>query len=91
MNPAPAANVDCDSMIAIQAEPFGVFKRSEAVARALSELGGGWRLVARFLQAIPKPLRDAGYDFFARHRFQLFGRSETCRVPAEAERALFLE
>jgi predicted DCC family thiol-disulfide oxidoreductase YuxK len=63
--------------------------RSTAVLHALGYLGGIWRLAA-VLRVVPRPLRDAAYDFIARHRFRWFGRLPTCRIPTPAERARFL-
>jgi predicted DCC family thiol-disulfide oxidoreductase YuxK len=39
-----------------------------------------WRFLALLL-IIPRPVRDAAYRWFAKHRYRWFGRSETCRVP----------
>jgi predicted DCC family thiol-disulfide oxidoreductase YuxK len=65
-----------------------VFRKSDAVLRALPLLGGVWRLAA-LLRAIPRPLRDIVYDFVARHRYRWFGRREACRVPGPGERNRF--
>jgi predicted DCC family thiol-disulfide oxidoreductase YuxK len=49
---------------------------------ALTVLGAlpGWRWT-RMLRALPKPLRDAVYDFIARNRYRIFGKYEECFVP----------
>jgi len=65
------------------------YERSTAVLKALRALGGGWRLVA-FLAVIPRPLRDAAYDWVARHRFRWFGRRDSCRLPTAEEQPSFL-
>lgn len=65
------------------------YERSTAVLKALRALGGGWRLVA-ILAVIPRPLRDAAYDWMARHRFRWFGRRDSCRLPTAEEQASFL-
>jgi predicted DCC family thiol-disulfide oxidoreductase YuxK len=67
-----------------------LYARSSAALRALGALGGPWRLAAALL-VIPKPLRDAVYDFVARRRYRWFGRMDTCRVPTGAVRARFLD
>jgi predicted DCC family thiol-disulfide oxidoreductase YuxK len=47
----------------------------------LSRLGGGWKIAAGVLTLIPRPLRDAGYDFVAATRYRVFGkRDELCPV-----------
>lgn len=62
--------------------------RSQAIARILEEVGDRWR--ARCLRLVPTPIANFGYRLFARVRYALFGRRESCRVPSPAERAHFL-
>jgi predicted DCC family thiol-disulfide oxidoreductase YuxK len=57
-----------------------VLTHSDAVLEVLSRLDGGWQLFGAF-KAMPQPLRDWAYSEFARQRFVLFGRRETCMVP----------
>jgi predicted DCC family thiol-disulfide oxidoreductase YuxK len=57
-----------------------ILTKSDAVLEVLARLEGGWQLLAGF-RAMPKPLRDWAYTEFARQRFLLFGRQETCMVP----------
>jgi len=54
--------------------------RSDAAIAIVTGLGGGWKLAA-VLRIIPRTLRDALYDFVARHRSTWFGRREACRIP----------
>lgn len=70
-------------------EGGAVFRRSEAALRVLEGLGGAWRAV-RLLRVVPGPLRDAVYDFVARHRYRWFGRRAACRMPGTDERERFL-
>ena len=51
---------------------------------------GFHRHLAAF-HALPAALRDAGYRFVARHRYKLFGASDTCRAPTERFKSRFLE
>jgi predicted DCC family thiol-disulfide oxidoreductase YuxK len=53
---------------------------SDAVLEVLSQLDGGWQFLTAF-QVLPQPLRDWAYREFARQRFRLFGRRETCMMP----------
>ena len=82
-----------DSMVWVDPASGGdserVFARSAAALRAARYLGGFWRL-ALAAALIPRTIRDAAYDFIARHRHQLAG-GETCLVPAPDVRARFLE
>ena len=64
--------------------------RTAAVVRAVSHLGGRWRLAAWVLWLIPKPLRDAGYHLVTLVRYRVWGKKETCRLPTPEERGRFL-
>lgn len=64
--------------------------RSTAALRIVAGLGGIWSLVAVF-GLVPRPIRDAVYDWVARHRYGWFGRREECRLPTPEERAVFLD
>ena len=43
------------------------------------------------LELLPAPLWDKFYDYFARYRYRLFGKMDTCRIPTEKEREFFLD
>jgi len=62
---------------------------STAALRLASYLGFPWSLVSVLL-LVPRPLRDTVYRFVARHRYDWFGKSETCRLPTPEERGRFL-
>jgi predicted DCC family thiol-disulfide oxidoreductase YuxK len=66
-----------------------VLTKSDAVLAVLARLDGGWQLLAGF-RAMPQPLRDWAYTEFARQRFLLFGRQETCMVPTPDVRERFI-
>jgi predicted DCC family thiol-disulfide oxidoreductase YuxK len=76
-----------DSMV-VQTNDALLLVRSDACVHVLRRLGGGWRIIAAVLAAIPRPLRDALYDFVARVRYRTFGRrSDLCpTVPPELRR-----
>ncbi len=58
-----------------------LLEKSDAVGAILRELGGGWRLLA-LLRLLPRGLRDAAYDFVARHRYRWFGQYAACPLPS---------
>ena len=53
-------------------------------------IGGIWS-VAQVGRIIPRPIRNWLYDFIARHRYQVFGKSESCMLPDPKQRHKFLE
>lgn len=66
-----------------------ILEKSDAAILALEMLGGFWRFSA-ILRIIPKGLRDSIYDLIAKHRYRIFGKTETCRLPTKNEREFFL-
>lgn len=70
-------------------EQSRVFTKSTAALRIVRHLSGIWPLFY-LLIVVPRPLRDALYDFVARHRYKWMGKAETCRVPSSNERARFV-
>jgi predicted DCC family thiol-disulfide oxidoreductase YuxK len=59
-----------------------ILTKSDAVLAVLAKLEGGWQLLSAF-QVLPRSLRDVAYSEFARQRFRLFGRRESCMVPTD--------
>jgi predicted DCC family thiol-disulfide oxidoreductase YuxK len=86
LNLPPEAGFDSVMLV----DSTGAYRKSDAVWRILARLGGPWRLVAGLLRVIPRPIRNWGYDFVARHRYRWFGRKETCRLPSADERERFV-
>lgn len=76
-----------DSLV-IQTTGGELLVRSRGAIYVLRRLGGFWALVGRLLWLVPRPLRDLGYDLFARVRKRLARRPEgTCpMVPPELRR-----
>jgi len=90
--PHGASPDDLDTLWVIAREGGGerALSRSEAVFFVLRELGGPWRAVA-WLRVLPRPLCDLGYRVFARLRYRVLGRHETCPLPRPGEAARFLD
>jgi len=65
-----------------------ILMRSDAALGIAVTLGFPWSLLAVF-RLVPRPLRDAVYDFIARNRLRILGRREACYLPTPAERARF--
>jgi predicted DCC family thiol-disulfide oxidoreductase YuxK len=81
-----------DSVVYVERAAGGerIFVRSDAALKVAAYLGGFWRL---FLAArvVPRRLRDYFYDLFARNRYRVFGKYDTCLLPPPEVRARFLE
>lgn len=66
-----------------------VLTRSAAALEVARYMGGAWRLVTigRF---VPRTLRDAAYDFIARHRHRIAKPADQCYLPPPDVRARFI-
>ena len=84
-----------DSLVLVRDDADGlvqsVMVRSDAVIAIAAYLGGVWGVGGAVLRVIPRPVRDWGYNAFARRRFLVFGRLNACRLPTTEERARFLD
>jgi len=90
--PANLRNAQCLSTIAYgcsDSDERSLSLRSEAVARALIDVGGVWGLLGRFLRLIPTPLRDWPYNLIAKNRLKFFP-NDACALPTEQARKRLL-
>lgn len=74
-----------------QGRPERVYVRSDAALRVIRYLGGPWRLLLIIGKLVPRRVRDAIYDFVARHRHRILGREERCLLPPPTVRHRFLD
>ena len=58
-----------DSVYIVNGDSWHV--RSSAVCRMLWGLGIHWRIIGTLLWLIPRPLRDMGYNIFAKRRHRM--------------------
>ena len=78
-----------DSVV-VRSESFsGYLTKSDAVIFIARQLGGFYQL-AILGKLVPRAMRDYVYDWVADRRYQLFGKSDTCRLPTEEEKRWFL-
>lgn len=67
-----------------------VHRRSDAALHLAWALGGVWRLLYPFL-LLPRPARDAIYDWIATNRYRWFGKRDACRIPTPELKSRFIE
>ena len=83
-----------DSLVLVEPDPVTgtekVYVRSSGALAVARYLGGAWHL-ARVVAIIPRVLRDFGYDSFARIRYRVFGRYDSCPIPTPEQRARFID
>ena len=68
-----------------------VVNRSDAAAAVLSELGGFWSVLSRFMRILPRAIRDWGYNLVAGNRYRFFGKYDVCPLPDVKDRHKFLD
>ncbi|KIL73288.1 thiol-disulfide oxidoreductase DCC family protein [Bacillus badius] len=78
---------DIDSMILIEGDK--VYYKSAAALRICRHLRGAWKLLYTFI-IVPRPIRNAAYDFIAKNRYKWFGKKESCMLPSPSVRARFI-
>ena len=67
-----------------------VYRRSTAALMIARRLDGLWPLLAAFL-LVPRPLRDAVYDWIGKRRYRLFGKRDACWRPQPELAERFLD
>ncbi len=77
-----------NSLIYIRDKRF--YLKSTAVLKVLQELRGGWKFLYCLI-ILPRFIRDFVYDFIAKRRYFIFGKSETCWIPSPEYLDRFLE
>ncbi len=67
-----------------------VHRKSTAALQIARRLDGLWPLLYGLI-AVPRPLRDALYDWIGRRRYRWFGRRESCWTPQDDLADRFLD
>jgi predicted DCC family thiol-disulfide oxidoreductase YuxK len=83
----PAYTSDLDSVV-VQLDGK-TLRKSKAVFAVLKKLGGVWGIAGMF-GGLPEGFLNKAYDLVAEHRYKIFGKKESCRLPTPEERARFV-
>ena len=67
------------------------YTRSEAIIKILKEVGGFYKFIGTIFSIFPYWFLNIFYNYIAKNRYRFFGKKETCRVPTEEERDLFID
>jgi predicted DCC family thiol-disulfide oxidoreductase YuxK len=79
---------DLDSVILIY--QGRLYRKSRAALHTALLLRRGWPLLGLFL-LVPRFIADPVYDYIGRHRYQWFGKKESCLLPESEQRWRFLD
>jgi predicted DCC family thiol-disulfide oxidoreductase YuxK len=66
-----------------------VYDKSDAMIE-IAKLLTGWPSLFKYSFIVPKFLRDGIYNFIAKNRYRMFGKSSTCSVPTADNQNRFL-
>ena len=66
-----------------------VHRASTAALEVAKKMTRPWPAFHVFI-VVPQCLRDAVYDVVAKHRYDMFGRTNDCQVPSKEIRERFL-
>lgn len=80
-------NVGIDTFLLIKNDQCFVF--SSAALEITKDLTGLWYIFNVF-RLVPSAIRDFFYKVFARNRYALFGKQDTCMVPTKEMRSRFV-
>jgi predicted DCC family thiol-disulfide oxidoreductase YuxK len=67
-----------------------IYTDSTAVLEILTRLTAPWSW-ASVLRVLPRRLLDCCYRFIVSHRYQWFGRTDTCQMPSVELRSRFID
>jgi len=76
-----------ESMLVV--EGSAVYQQSDAFFQVVARLGYPWKFICVFCM-VPKLLRNWIYDRIALNRYRLFGKYDTCLLPAADHDARYL-
>ncbi|MFD2210533.1 thiol-disulfide oxidoreductase DCC family protein [Virgibacillus halophilus] len=78
---------DLQTVVLIEEGRF--YTESTAALKIARHLRGFWKLLYMFI-IVPKPLRNLIYRYVARHRYQWFGKKNSCMIPTADMKKRFL-
>ncbi len=76
-----------NSLVLVDGDNY--YTKSTAALKIAEYLDGNWKFLS-ILKIIPKFIRDFGYDFIAKNRYKIFGKSDQCRISTKEMRERFL-
>ena len=81
-------NPNTDSIVLYQ-PGFAYYVKSEAIFKIARQLNSGFRLI-KLLSILPSSLANLGYTYFAKNRYNWYGKKNACMIPSPEIKAKFL-
>ena len=88
LGPGALAPDRLESMILVDGSR--IYRKSTAALLTARRLDGLWPFLS-ILLVIPRPLRDAVYDWIGSRRYRMFGKRELCWIPPDDFADRFVE
>ncbi len=88
LGPAAPAGDWLESMVLV--EGGRIYRKSSAALLTARRLDGFWPLLSLLL-VVPRPIRDAAYDWVGRRRYRMFGKRDACWIPNDDLADRFLD
>lgn len=79
---------DFDSIVLLSDNK--IFVKSTAALKVAKRLSGLWPMLYGYI-IIPAFIRDAAYNFVAKNRYRIWGRTNQCRIPSPELKQRFIE
>ena len=73
----------------VYVDETGIHDQSDASLEVYRRLGGFW-LPLSLIRIVPRLIRNPAYRIFARNRYRLFGKRDSCRIASADEQSRFL-
>lgn len=77
-----------DSVIYIRRGKY--YQKADAAIQISKTLGGVFKVLLIF-KIFPLKLRDRIYEFIAQNRYRWFGKKDSCPMPSDSVKSLFLD
>lgn len=84
------SNNGLTSMVLLDTRSNRAYLKSSAALNIARQLKMPWPLMYIFI-IIPKFIRDRIYDFIGNHRYQWFGKFDSCWIPDDESRKKFID
>lgn len=81
-------NPNIDSIVLYQ-PGYAYYVKSEAIFKIARQLNSGFTLI-KVLSIFPSSLANLGYNYFAKNRYNWYGKKNTCMIPSPEIKAKFL-
>lgn len=66
------------------------YQKSRAIQLILKNINSPYRYASVLLHVIPTIIADTVYDFIAKHRYKIIGKSNVCDIPLPEQRRFFI-